>query len=201
MRKEGDGSWKTIKSNYSGTSYKDTTAKSGKKYTYSVKAVLSTSYGKATSSYYGNDSFAVTFLKAPTLNEALAVENGVNVSWNAVSGAKGYTILRKNSDGSTGWSSIGKVGADVTNFVDESADIETGYIYSVRSEASKNKGSYNRTGIEYIYVAPEVPDTTDPETTNPDVTVPDVTNPEVTEPTTEPVTTPSTEPETTNPAA
>lgn len=193
MRKEGDGSWKTIKSNYSGTSYKDTSVKSGKKYTYSVKAVLSTSYGKATSSYYANSDMAVTFLKAPTLNEALAVENGINVSWNAVSGANGYTILRKNSDGSTGWSSIGKVGADATNFVDESADIETGYIYSVRSEASKNKGSYNRTGIEYIYVAPEVPDTTDPETTNPDVTVPDVTNPEVTEPTTEP--------ETTNPAA
>ena len=195
MRKEGDGSWKTIKSNYSGTSYKDTTAKNGKKYTYSVKAVLSTSYGKATSSYYANDSKAVTYLKAPTLNEALAVENGINISWDAVSGAKGYTILRKNSDGSTGWSSVGKVGADVTSFVDESANIEIGYIYSVRSEASKNKGSYNRTGIEYIYVAPVVPDITEPDVTNPDVTEP------TTEPTTEPVTDPSTEPETTNPAA
>ncbi len=201
MRKEGDGSWKTIKSNYSGTSYKDTTAKNGKKYTYSVKAVLSTSYGKATSSYYANSDKAVTYLKAPTLNEALAVENGINVSWNAVSGAKGYTILRKNSDGSTGWSSVGKVGADVTSFVDESANIETGYIYSVRSEASKNKGSYNRTGVEYIYVAPEIPDVTDPDVTDPDVTTPDVTTPDVTEPTTEPVTDPSTEPETTNPAA
>ena len=200
MRKEGDGSWKTIKTNYSGTSYKDTTAKSGKKYTYSVKAVLSTSYGKATSSYYANDSKAVTYLKAPALNEALAVENGINISWDAVSGAKGYTILRKNSDGSTGWSSVGKVQADVTSFVDESANIETGYIYSVRSEASKNKGSYNRTGIEYIYVAPEVPDTTDPDVTEPDVTNPDVTEP-TTEPTTEPVTGPSTEPETTTPAA
>ena len=201
MRKEGDGKWKTIKSNYSGTTYKDTTAKNGKKYTYSVKAVLSTSYGKATSSYYANDSKAVTYLKSPALNEALAVETGINVSWDAVSGAKGYTILRKNSDGSTGWSSVGKVGADVTSFVDASADIQTGYIYSVRSEASKNKGSYNRTGIEYIYVAPEVPDTTDPDVTDPEVTEPDVTTPDVSEPTTEPVTDPSTEPETTNPAA
>ena len=206
MRKEGDGKWKTLKTNHSGTTYKDTTAKNGKKYTYSVKAVLSTKYGKATSSYYANDSKAVTYLKSPVLSEALAVENGVNISWEAVSGAKGYTILRKNSDGSTGWSSVGKVGADVTSFVDESANIETGYIYSVRSEASKNKGSYNRTGIEYIYVAPEVPDVTDPDitvpdVTNPDITEPDVTTPEATEPTTEPVTDPSTEPETTNPAA
>jgi hypothetical protein len=150
MRKEGDGKWKTIKSNYSGTTYKDTTAKNGKKYTYSVKAVLSTSYGKAISSYYANDSKAVTYLKAPTLNEALAVENGINVSWEALSGAKGYTILRKNLDGSTSWSAVGKVGADVTSFVDESADIEAGYVYSVRSEATKNKGSYNRTGIDYV---------------------------------------------------
>ena len=212
MRKEGDGKWKTLKTNYSGTTYKDTTAKSGKKYTYSVKAVLSTDYGKATSSYYANDSKAVTYLKAPSLKDAVAVENGVNISWKAVSGAKGYTILRKNSDGSTGWSSVGKVKSGVTSFIDTSADIETGYIYSVRSEASKNKGSYNRTGIEYIYVAPETtnpdvttPDITDPDITEPDVTTPDVTTPEVTEPTTEPttepVTEPSTESETTTPAA
>ena len=155
MRKEGSGSWKTLKTNYSGTTYKDTTAKSGKKYTYSVKAVLSTSYGKATSSYYANDSLTVTYLKAPTLKEVLAVENGVQVKWDAVSGVSGYTILRKKSDGSTGWSSVGNVKAGVTSFVDTSADIKTGYIYSVRSEASKNKGSYNRTGIEYIYDDPD----------------------------------------------
>ena len=206
MRKEGSGSWKTIKTNYSGTSYKDTSVKSGKKYTYSVKAVLSTSYGKATSSYYANDSKAVTYLRMPTLKEAVAVENGVSVSWYKVSGAKGYTILRKNSDGSGSWSSVGKVSSSATSFVDTSADIETGYIYSVRSEASKNKGSYNRTGIEYIYVAP--PETTLPEETIPDVTIPEVTEPEVSEPevtipeASEPVTEPSTElvtePETTN---
>ncbi len=164
MRKEGDGSWKTIKSNYSGTSYKDTSVKSGKKYTYSVKAVISTDYGKAISSYYTNSDKAVTYLRMPTLKEATAVENGVNISWYDVSGAKGYTILRKNSDGSTGWSSVGKVGADATSFIDTSADIETGYIYSVRSEASKNKGSYNSKGIEYVYVAPEIPDETEPVT-------------------------------------
>lgn len=199
-RKEGSGSWKKIKSNYSGTTYKDTTAKSNKKYAYTVRANISTSYGTATSSYYSNSDKAVTYLRMPTLKSALAVENGVEVSWYVVSGAKSYTILRKNSDGSTGWTSVGRAEAGATSFVDTSADIETGYIYSVRSEASGNKGSYNRNGIEYIYVAPEIPDTTEPDTTTPDVTDPDVTNPEVTEPTTEPVTVPSTEPETTDPA-
>jgi len=150
MRKEGDGSWKTIKSNYSGTSYKDTTAKNGKKYTYSVKAVLSTSYGKATSSYYANSDMAVTYLKAPTLTGITPAETGMTITWDSVSGAKGYTILRKNSDGSTGWSSVGKVGADVTTFTDETALPDVSYTYSVRSEASKNKGSYDRSGIEYI---------------------------------------------------
>ncbi|MBQ7116082.1 MAG: fibronectin type III domain-containing protein [Clostridia bacterium] len=164
MRKSDDGSWKTIKTNYSGTTYKDTSVKSGTKYTYTVKAVISTDYGDAISSYYYNSDKAVTYLRMPTLKETAAVENGVNVSWYDVSGAKGYTILRKNSDGSTGWSSVGKVDADATSFVDTSADIETGYIYSVRSEASKNKGSYNSKGIEYIYVAPVAPDTTEPVT-------------------------------------
>ncbi len=201
-RKTGDGDWKRIRENYTGTSYVDTTVKNNKKYTYTVKAKVKTYYGTTTSSYYSNSDKAVTYLKAPTLKEAVAVENGVSVSWNAVSGAKGYTILRKNSDGSTGWSSVGKVKAGVTSFVDASANIETGYIYSVRSEASKNKGSYNRIGIEYIYVAPETtePDVTTPEVTNPDVTTPEVTEPS-TEPATEPVTYPSTEPQTTNPAA
>ena len=152
MRKEGDGKWKTIKTNYSGTSYKDTSVKSGKKYTYSVKAVISTSYGKATSSYYANSDMAVTYLKAPTLTGIAPVETGMNITWSAVSGAKGYTILRKNSDGSTGWSSVGKVEAGVTTFTDETALQDVEYTYSVRSEASKNKGSYDRSGIEYIFL-------------------------------------------------
>lgn len=154
MRKADDGDWKTIKTNYSGTYYKDTSVKSGTKYTYSVKAVIPTDYGDAISSYYYNSDKSVEYLRMPTLKKATAVKKGINVRWCTVSGAKGYTILRKNSDGSTGWSSVGKVGADATSFVDASADIETGYIYSVRSEASKNKGSYNSTGVEYIYVAP-----------------------------------------------
>ncbi len=156
MRKQDDGSWKTIKSNYSGTSYKDTSVKSGTKYTYSVKAVIPTDYGDAISSYYYNSDKAVTYLRMPTLKEAVAVKNGINISWYTVSGAEGFTILRKNSDGSTGWSSVGKVGADATTFVDTSADIETDYIYSVRSEALNNKGSYNRTGVEYVYDEPKI---------------------------------------------
>ncbi len=159
FRKEVGGSWKTIKSNYSGTSYKDTSIKSGKKYTYTVKAVISTSYGSATSSYYANSDKAVTYLRMPTLKNAVAVKNGINVSWYTVSGATGFTIFRKNSSGSTGWTSVGKVGANATSFVDTSADIKKDYIYTVRSEAKNNRGSHNGTGIRYIYVAPEIPET------------------------------------------
>ena len=150
MRKANDGSWKTIKTNYSGTTYKDTSVKSGTKYAYSVKAVIPTDYGDAISAYYYNSDKAVTYLRMPTLKKAIAVKKGINVSWYTVSGAEGFTILRKNSDGSTGWSSVGKVGAEATSFVDTSADTKINYIYSVRSEASENKGSYNRAGVEYI---------------------------------------------------
>ncbi len=152
-RKTGDGDWKKINSNTTSTSYTDTSVKNNKKYTYTVRAKVPTYYGTTTSSYYSNSDKAVTYLKAPTLEGAIAAENGVKVSWSEVSGAKFYTILRKNADGSTDWSSVGKASADATSFVDESANLETSYIYSVRSEASKNKGSYNRTGIEFIALA------------------------------------------------
>ncbi len=150
MRKADDGSWKTIEKNYSGTSYKDISVKNGIKYTYSVKAIIPTDYGKAISAYYYNSDKAVTYLNAPTLTGIAPVETGMNITWSAVKGSTGYTILRKNSDGSTGWSSIGKVGADARAFTDETALSDVDYTYTVRSEASKNKGSYDRSGIEYI---------------------------------------------------
>lgn len=199
MRKEGDGSWKTIKTNYSGTSYKDTTAKSGKTYKYTIKATFTTDYGKTTSGYYTTNGKSIKYLKAPALNEAVAVENGISVSWKAVSGSDSYTILRRDIDESTSWVVVGEVGADQTTFVDTSALGETSYIYTVRADAENNKGSYSYYGVRYNYVAPEttLPDVSEPEATYPDATDPDVTNPDATEPTTDP----STEPETTNAVA
>lgn len=150
MRKEGNGSWKTIKKNYSETSYTDKTAKSGKKYTYSVKAVISTDYGKAISSYFANDSKAITLLGAPKLNDVALTEAGVKVTWKSVSGVSGYTVMRRPLNKSEGWTILGAVDAEALEFTDTTADLESAYIYTVRSEGESGKGSYYSAGKEFV---------------------------------------------------
>lgn len=150
MRKEDGGDWKTIKSSYSGTTYKDKTAENGKNYMYSVKAVISTDYGKAISSYYSDAQNSVTFFAAPVLNDVAVSEAGVVVSWNAVEGVNGYTILRRPLNKSEGWTDLGRVDPAVVEFTDTTADLESAYIYTVRSEGENGKGSYYSAGREFI---------------------------------------------------
>lgn len=150
MRKTGNGSWKTIKTNYSGTSYKDSTTKPGRKYTYSVKAVLSTDYGKTTSSYYANESKAITLLGAPKLKDVALTETGVKVTWGAVKGVRRYTVLRRPHNKSEGWTTLGTVDANTIEFTDTTADLDSAYIYTVRSEGKKYKDSYYSAGIEFV---------------------------------------------------
>ena len=74
------------------TSYTDTTAESGKTYTYAVKP------------YNGNDSAdytgkQVTYLAAPTLSTLANAANGVSLKWNSISGAQKYYIYRKEGNG------------------------------------------------------------------------------------------------------
>ena len=150
MRKANDGSWKTIKTNHSGTSYIDDSVKSGTKYSYSVKAVIRTDYGDAISAYYYNSDKAVTYLRMPTLKEAVAVENGIKVKWVSVDGAKGYTVYRQPIDSSSSWKKLKTVGADATSYIDTTATTTGTYLYTVRTEAKNNSGSYNSEGIEYV---------------------------------------------------
>ena len=150
MRKEPGGSWATIATNYSGTTYNDKTAVNGRKYTYSVKAVISTNYGKATSSYYANDDKVVTYLKAPTLNSVTKSENGPNIKWSAVAGASTYKICRMPLDKSESWRLVGTVGSGTLTFTDKTASADGAYIYTVRADSAKNKGSYYSAGIDYV---------------------------------------------------
>ena len=160
VRKETGGSWATIATNYSGTTYNDKTAVNGKKYTYSVKAVISTSYGKATSSYYANNDKVVTYLKAPTLNSVTKSKNGPNIKWSAVAGANTYKICRMPLDKSESWRLVGTVGSGTLTFTDKTASADGSYIYTVRADSAKNKGSYYSSGINYIELAkPEITST------------------------------------------
>ncbi|MEE1073942.1 MAG: hypothetical protein U0K93_00520 [Acutalibacteraceae bacterium] len=150
MRKESGGEWKTLKKSLTTTSYTDKTAKNNKTYQYTVKASFSTDYGTATSSYHSTNGEKIKFFEAPELENVSVVDTGVLVSWNAVEGVSAYKIFRRPLDKSENWTELGTVDSAVLEFTDTTADLESAYIYTVRSEGESKKGSFFKDGIEFV---------------------------------------------------
>ncbi len=130
-RRQGSGSYKKIAkvSGGSTASYVDTTVKSGKKYTYCVKA-----YNGSTKSSAQKSGITTRYLSCPTLS-AQAQDGSVKLSWESVSGAAGYKIYKKTSDGS--YKKI-KTLSDKTSYTDK--DVENGTKYNYKMIACY--GSY-----------------------------------------------------------
>lgn len=143
-RKTNGGSWETIAKEYYGVSYTDKNVENGNTYEYTVKALGN----NATSDFYTGNK--VDYVAAPELLPVKAVDGGLEISWNEAKAAIAYTVYRRPLDKSSGWASVGKVDADTLSFVDESADKNSSYIYTVRSEGATSRGSYNSKGVEYI---------------------------------------------------
>lgn len=148
-RSENGGSWKLINSKFKGTTYYDTTAKNGKNYKYTVRAVIPTSNGNAMSWYY-NVNKTVDFVTQPTLNPVEVAENGLKITWNKVTGANAYTVYKKTLEKGASWVALSKVSGDVTEFTDTTANAESSFIYTVRSEGRTSRGSYSSKGVEYF---------------------------------------------------
>ena len=155
-REVGTSSWTKLTGNCKTTSFNDAKAVNGKTYEYTVRANIKTADGVARSSYYGNAGKAVKYLQAPVINEILTSENGLNISWKAVNGVTAYTVYRRAIDGSTGWTTIQKVSADTTSYIDTTAAEDAGYIYTVRAEGPKGRGSYSTAGKECLVLATPV---------------------------------------------
>lgn len=149
-REVGTSSWTKLTGNCKTTSFNDAKAVNGKTYEYTVRANIKTADGVARSAYYGNAGKAVKYLQAPTVTAADKIETGIFVSWNLVDGATAYTVYRRAIDGSTGWTTIQKVSADSTSYVDTTAAEDAGYIYTVRAEGPKGRGSYYTAGEECL---------------------------------------------------
>ncbi len=104
----------------------------------------------------------------PALKTIKATANGVTVSWDSLSGAKGYAVYRKEAGGS--WSLLGTTTS--TSYKDTTAlDNGKTYYYTVRAsrtsltKALKHKYSsiywtgYDTTGIKLVYLAIPEPET------------------------------------------
>ena len=122
------------------TSYTDTTAESGKTYTYAVKP------------YNGNDSAdytgkQVTYLAAPTLSTLANAANGVSLKWNSISGAQKYYIYRKEGNGS--YKKIAEV-KDAVSYTDKSVTSGKNYTYAVRALKGSSMSAYTGKSINYL---------------------------------------------------
>ncbi|MBO5857424.1 MAG: hypothetical protein J6Q87_04175, partial [Clostridia bacterium] len=143
-------SWKGMKTidNGSTVTWTDTSAKSGVKYKYTVKAVSGTN-----SSAYESSS-SLLYLAQPTVKIANA-STGVKVSWNKITGASGYKVYRSvYSNGKwSGWKSVKTIskGSTVT-WTDKSAKSGVKYKYTVKALNGKTVSTY-KSSSSLLYLA------------------------------------------------
>lgn len=128
-----------------GTSYTDKKRKSGTMYKYALHA-YNGDYKSATS-----DSRQIKYLSTPSLKSVSSSKSGNKVTWNKVSGAKGYYVYRKTySNGKwSGWSKIATIKSNsTTNYTNNNVKKGTYYKYTVKAFSDSYQSCYNTSGIK-----------------------------------------------------
>ena len=143
-RKTAGTSWTKL-ADVTTSSYTDTTAVAGTKYTYTVKFIGN----DGTTSLYDKNGLSITRLKTPSVSKIENTASGAKITFSAVAGASKYRVYYKTSDG---WKSIGDT--QETSFVHADAVSGTTYTYTVKAFDSDGMGSaHNSTGWSNKYIA------------------------------------------------
>ena len=125
------------------TSYQDTGLKTGKKYYYRVRAYTTNKKGKNINSNYSSVKAGtarpekVTGLKATPQNA-----NRIVLTWNAVSGAKSYTVYRSTTADGT-YKAI-KKGITDTTYTNKKLTSGTTYYYKVVAVRNDTEGKMSK---------------------------------------------------------
>ena len=125
------------------TSYTWTGAKSGTKYTFTVRCI--TSDGKSHTSSFDSTGKSITYIAAPKISSLSNISSGVEIKWGKVTGAVNYKVYRKT--GNESWQALGTTTG--TSFVDKTAKKGTKYTYTVRCISKDGKSftsGYDPTG-------------------------------------------------------
>ena len=141
-RKTGNGSWKLLKKfNNKTFTYTDKNVKSGVKYSYAVKAVIS----GPMSGYYTQTT---EYLKKPVIKSAKSTKTGITVNYSKTSGADKYNIYRRLR-GEDDWTRIATVkGSSKVSYTDKTAKKGKTYYYTVRAYSGSYKSAYDTTGYK-----------------------------------------------------
>ena len=140
-RQKNDGSWKRVKSISEKTTWLDTEASiSGALYRYKIVPYLKV--GKTT--YTGDDSAVLTQcrLSSPKITKLTTLEDGFRITWQKVSNAQAYRILRRIDGGEP--ELIARVEAQATLAYSDTTAMETGvrYTYTVTAEIEREEQVY-----------------------------------------------------------
>ena len=147
---KGSSGWKAM-GNTTSTTFIDTDVRNGGTYTYTVRCIDAN--GNFTSSY-NNTGWTYTYnyqlpqLATPQITKFESTDQGVKITWNAVSGAYGYRVFYK---GSSGWKGMDNV--TTNTYVDEDVRVGGTYTYTVRcvDQNGKFTSGYNDNGWTYTY--------------------------------------------------
>lgn len=148
FRKTGNGDWVALVDT-TAVSYYDTNTPLGTKFTYTVRCVSAD--GKTFLSNY-NQGESLTRVKAPVLTSLTNVRSGIEVKWNAVSGAENYRVYRKTGGGS--WTKVGD--SQGTSLIDTGVKSGTEYTYTVRCITRDGRfcaSIYDQTGKSGTFIA------------------------------------------------
>lgn len=134
-RKTPGGSWGTVATTTSNSYTDKSDTVSGCSYTVrayrgTLSAANANKYSSVYWSGYDSTGVKVSELSVPVLKSVKVDNDGLEVSWNSVSGASGYAVYRKTA--STSWGMIGTTAS--TKYVDTGAGSSgTVYYYTVRA--------------------------------------------------------------------
>ena len=152
-RRVGSGSWAWLAAS-TGTSYVDTKVSSGTAYS-SYRMAVVTADGKSMLSPMGAEksiTYTPSALAAPVIVSIANVVNGIQLKWNAVSGAPRYNIYRKSGSGSWAWLAA----STGTMYTDTGTVSGTAYHYRMAVVTADGKSMLSPMGTEKIltYFAP-----------------------------------------------
>lgn len=125
-----DGTYKLVKTvGSTKTSYKNKKLTTGKEYFYKVRAYCNKN-GKKVFSQYSEVKSAIPVLNKPTnLKAVVENDNQIKLTWDAVSGAKTYTVLRSTS--LTGTYKVATEICNTNSYIDTNVTNGKTYYYKV----------------------------------------------------------------------
>lgn len=140
---DNEKTWVCI-GNTTSNSYSDKNVKNKSVYTYTVRAV----HNKSISSYNANGK-SVKCVAAPKMTVANRID-GVQLSWNYVSGAGSYYVYRKAANDKN-WTKIATVTKN--SYLDKNVKNRTTYKYTVMAYASKTFSGYYVNGWQTVFLS------------------------------------------------